>query len=218
MTEQNQMLQREVDNLQGRLELQNRVTARLQMELVEKKEEIVRLRAAGQGLATEIASNTIRTPAANTRVETVTYLAEVTTEIEAARQKSQPDEQELFAEVDQLMAQSNLELEGDRYEQASLSAAQALELISRKRFDDEGAVKVAPETYTDFIAPLDLKVAKKSNVRKTPGTRGRLVTTVEPETSVVAIGHKGYWIKISLQDGRKGWIYYSLLSIPSKLL
>jgi len=217
MTEQNQMLQREVDSLQARLELQNAVTARLQMELVQKKEEIARLRSAGQGLAKEIASNTIRTPAANTRVETVAYLAEVATEIEAARENGKPEEQELFAEADQFMVQSNRELENDRYEQATLLAAQALELISRQRFNDEGEVKIVPETYADFIAPLNLKVAKTSNIRKAPGIRGKVVTTVKPDTSVTAIGHKGYWIKVSLQDGRGGWIYYSLLSIPKTL-
>ena len=217
MVEQNQVLQSKVDNLQARLELQNVVTARLQMELVQKKEEIARLRAAGQGLAKGIASNTIRTPAANTRVETVAYLAEVTTEIETARERSRPEDQELFAEADRFMTQSNRELESDRYEQATLSAAQALELISRQRFNDEGEAKIVPETYNDFIAPLDLKVAKMSNIRKVPGKRGKLVTTVEPGTSVTAIGHKGYWIKVSLQDGRGGWIYYSLLSIPQKL-
>ncbi|SHO43122.1 SH3 domain-containing protein [Desulfopila aestuarii] len=217
MAEQNQVLQSKVDNLQARLELQNVVTARLQMELVQKKEEIARLRAAGLGLAKGIASNTIRTPAANTRVETVAYLAEVTTEIETARERSRPEDQELFAEADRFMTQSNRELESDRYEQATLLAAQALELISRQRFNDEGEAKIVPETYNDFIAPLDLKVAKMSNIRKAPGKRGKLVTTVEPGTSVTAIGHKGYWIKVSLQDGRGGWIYYSLLSIPQKL-
>ncbi len=217
MTEQNQMLQNEMDNLRVGLALQNTMVARLQMELVQKKEEIARLRAAGQGLAKEIASNTIRTPAANTRVETVAYLAEVATEIETAREKVKPEEQELFAEAEQLMVQSNLELESDRYEQATFLAAQALDLISLQQFNDEGKARIAPKTYSDFITPLDLKVAKTSNIRKAPGIRGKVVTTVESETSVTAIGHKGYWIKVSLQDGKEGWIYYSLLSIPKKL-
>ncbi len=217
MTEQNQILRSEIDNLQAGLALQNAMTARLQMELVQKKEEIVRLRAAGQGLAKEIASNTIRTPAANTRVETVAYLAEVATEIETAREKIKPEEQELFAEAEQLMVKSNLELENDRYEQATNLAAQALDLISLQQFNDEGKARIVPKTYADFITPLDLRVARTSNIRKAPGIRGKVVTTIESETGVTAIGHKGYWIKVSLQDGRDGWIYYSLLSIPKKL-
>ena len=217
MTEQNQILRSEVDNLQAGLALQNAMTARLQMELVQKKEEVARLRAAGQGLAKEIASNTIRTPAANTRVETVAYLAEVATEIETAREKIKPEEQELLAEAEQLMVKSNRELENDRYEQATNLAAQALDLISLQQFNDEGKARIVPKTYADFITPLDLKVARTSNIRKAPGIRGKVVTTIESETGVTAIGHKGYWIKVSLQDGRDGWIYYSLLSIPKKL-
>ncbi len=217
MIEQNQLLQSEVVNLQAGLAQQNAMTARLQMELVEKNEEIARLRAAGQGLAKEIASNTIRTPGANTRVETVAYLAEVATEIETVREKLEPEEQELFAEAEQLMVQSNRELENDRYEQASFLAAQARDLISLQQFNDEGKARIMPKTYADFISPLDLKVARTSNIRKAPGIRGKLLTTVESETGLTAIGSKGYWIKVSLQDGREGWIYYSLLSIPKKL-
>jgi SMC interacting uncharacterized protein involved in chromosome segregation len=217
MAEQNQMLQSEVDNLQARFTLQSAIAARLQMELVQKKEEIACLRAAGQGLAKEIASNTIRTPAANTRAETVAYLAIVAMEIEAAREKMKPKDQELFSEAEQFMVQSNRELESDRYEQTIFLAAQALDLISRQQFNDEGKARIVPKTYADFITPLELKVAKTSNIRKTPGIRSKVITTVESETGVTAIGHKGYWIKVSLQDGRDGWIYYSLLSIPKKL-
>lgn len=217
MTEQNQLLQSEVDELQAGLAVQNAVTARLQMELVKKKEEIARLHAAGQGLAKEIASNTIRPPAANTRVETVAYLAEVATEMETVREKIRPEAQELFAEAEQLMAQSNRELENDRYEQAVFLAAQALDLISLQQFNDEGKARSVPKTYADFIAPLDLKVARTSNIRKAPGIRGKVITTADAETGVTAVGHKGYWIKVLLQDGTEGWIYYSLLSIPRKL-
>lgn len=214
---QNAALQSELDQLRGQLELQNVVTARLQMELVQKKEEIARLGAARQGLAKEIASNTIRTPAASTKVETVAYLAEVATAIETSREKSKPEEQELFAKVDRYMEESNRELEAEHYQQASLLAAQALELVSRPPVGGEGERKIVTETYADFISPLELKVAKKSNIRKAPGKLGRVLTAVEPETLLTAVGHKGYWIKVLLPDGRKGWIYYSLLSIPKKL-
>lgn len=216
-TEQNRMLQHEVDALQTRLERQNGITARLQMDLVQKKEEIARLRVSSQGLAKEIATNTIRTPAANTRVETVAYLAEVQTEIETARARAKPEEQELFDEADRFMARSNHELESGRYEQAALLAAQALDLISRPRVTNDGEVKIAPKIYADFISPIDLRVAKTSNIREAPGIRGKVITTVEPETRVTAIGHKGYWIKVVLDGGREGWIYYSLLSIPERL-
>lgn len=217
MTEQNQQLQNEVDRLQARLEQQNGLTARLQMELVQKKEEIARLRATGQGLAKEIASNTIRTPAAKTRVETVAYLAEVQTEIETARTKAKPDEQELFVEAADFMAQSNRELESDRYEQAALLAAQALEMINRRHVATGGETVIAPAPYADFITPIDLKVAKNSNIRKAPGIRSKVIAMAAEQTSVTAIGHKGYWIKVVLDDGRNGWIHYSLLSIPGKL-
>lgn len=213
----NAELQGEIDRLQSRLERQNVVTARLQMELVRYKEETKRRAASRQGAARDNGGNTIRTAAASTKVETVAYLAEVTTEIETARGKSGPAEQEVFARADTLMQESNTALEAERFEQASLLAAQALELIDPKESATVGGAPSVAEVYADFIAPLELKVATASNIRKTPSRRGRLLTTAAAETAVTAIGHKGCWIKISLQDGRQGWIYYTLLSIPDKL-
>lgn len=215
--EQNMALQNEIDRLRDELERQNVANARLQMALVQQNEKRTPLSGSRQGPVKEVAGSTIRPPAASTRVETVAYLAEVTAEIESARAKSKPEDKDLFAKADELLAKSNQELEEERYEQATQSAAQALDLISRLQFSGGTETRISTEKYADFITPLVLKVARKSNVRKTPGMQGKVVTILASETHVNALGHKGRWIKIMLQDGRQGWIYYSLLSIPEHL-
>lgn len=213
--EENVQLQSENARLNAELEEKNILAARLQMELVKKQEQIGRLKSiTQQSLAKEIASNTIRTPAATTKVETVAYLAEIATEIETFRETSTPDQQETYEKADKLIQESNNELEKERFEQASLLAAQAMELINRQRADSPSVSTLKGQPYSDFISPLELKLAKRSNIRKSPGSRSKLIATVDPGTSVVATGHKGYWIKVTLPDGRSGWVYYSLLSIP----
>lgn len=217
--ERNAALQKTVTRLHAELEEKNIMTARLQMELVKKELEIAQLKSSREGLAQEFAGSAVHAPVASTKVETVAYLAEVATEIEAARETQRPDDQEVFAQADSLMEESSRALDNDRYEQSALLAAQAMELVARQRLDDVPEPKntAGPGPYSEFLTPLTLKMAKRGKVRAAPGIRGKLVTTVGSGTAVTALGHKGSWIKVRLADGRGGWIYYSLLSIPKEL-
>ncbi len=215
-TEQNNLLQQENDRLNALLAERSINNASLQMELAKQQEEIARLKSGRQpSLAKEIATNTIRTPAASTKVETVAYLAEIETEIETFSETSSPGQQEAVEKAGTLILESNLELENGNFEKASLLAAQAMELINTERVDTSSVKKRYSRHYTDFVSPLTLKLAKQSNIRAAPGKRSKRVTIVEKGSSVTAKGHQGNWIKVVLPDGKSGWVYYSLLSIPA---
>lgn len=213
--EKNELLQMENDSLNIAIEELNILNARLQMELVKKEKEIQYLKSDRQPtLAKEIATNTIRTPAASTKVETVAYLAEIETEIEAFGETSTVDQRETLEQAEALILESYLELELEHFEKASLLAARAMELIHTERVGTVAKEKREPARYTDFVRPLSMKVAKPSNIRVAPRRNSKRITTVKKGTSVTAEGHQGNWIKIVLPDGRSGWVYYSLLSIP----
>lgn len=216
ITTRNVALQKENESLKEQLERQKVVNARLQMAMVQQKEDVTRqIQASQKEPVKELADTVIRTPASNTRVKTVAYLAEITTEVESAKAISKPEEQEVFVKAEDLLAKSNRELEEEQYEQASHSATQALEAINTKESGNiVGETRISTEKYSDFIDSFVMKVAGKSNVRKNPGMQGRVMTILPSQSTVRALGHKGRWIKIALQDGRQGWIYYSLLSIP----
>ncbi|MAF32975.1 MAG: SH3 domain-containing protein [Desulfobacterales bacterium] len=52
---------------------------------------------------------------------------------------------------------------------------------------------------------------KKSNIRSGPGTRHKIVFTVEKGIPFRVIKSKGSWISIEHADGDKGWIYEALV-------
>ncbi len=52
---------------------------------------------------------------------------------------------------------------------------------------------------------------KKSNIRSGPGTRHKIVFTVEKGIPFRVIKRKGSWIIIEHADGDKGWIYEALV-------
>lgn len=215
---QNSLLQKENERLLAEMEEKNVLLARLQMELNRKEADISQLKStSSEGLAKEIASSTIRTPAARTKVETVAYLAEIATEIATAREAGRPEDREIFEKADTLLQESNSELDQGRFEQASLLAAQAMELVKKQQLDNAAGRQRQVRTYADFLAPLELKAARRGNIRTAPGTRSKLLGTVDAGASVTAVGYKGSWIKVVLPDGRKGWMYYSLLLTPEGL-
>ena len=215
---QKALLQKENDRLLAELEEKNVLLVRLQMELDTKKADISQLKSTSrQVLAKDLPSSTIRTPAAGTKVETVAYLAEIATEIAAAKEVSRPEDREIFEKAEALVKEGTSELDKGRFEQASLLAAQAMELLKTQQLDNPAGRQRQIRPYADFLTPLELKVARKGNVRTAPGIRNKLLSTVEAGASVTAVGHKGSWIKVILPDGRKGWMYSSLLLIPEEL-
>ncbi len=220
MLRQNTVLQKKNSQLAAKLAEQNAVTARLQMELFEKQAEINRSKSTQDDLSREAVHNKVRLriPSPNTKVEAVTYLAEVETDINAAKELATDKEQPVFVQVDQYIAESKTELERGNYDKVCSLASQAMELTRSMRSKTALATMVKKSVYADFIAPLHLQVARRSNLRKKPGVRGKLIETLAAKSTVTATGYQGNWIKVTSKNGQVGWIHYSLLAVPETTL
>ncbi|TKB26210.1 SH3 domain-containing protein [Desulfopila sp. IMCC35006] len=215
---QNNLLQEKNSQLAAELAEENVVTASLQMKLVEKQTEIDRIKVTQEHLAQEISQTKARKPAPKTRVEVVTYLAEVETDSNAAKERALDSEQPIFVQVDRFIAESKVELERGNDEAAYSRASQAMELTQTIQNKRALSKKMEESPYADFILPLNLHLAKRSNIRKEPSERGKVLGTLTPGTPVTASGSQGDWIKVMINNGQKGWIHYSLLAVPEKTL
>jgi hypothetical protein len=211
----NELLQQNNSELVTQLAERDAVMVSMQMELVERQAEIDRIKSSQEDLTQEVEQNKIRRPAPGSKVEAVTYLAEVATDIDAAREDATASEQEVFARADRFIAESKTELERGDFDKVRSLASQAMELIQDLR-RKTALDKTAKETASsDFIAPLQLRLAKRSNIRMRPGTQEKILVTMAAKTTVAATGYQGTWIKVTLNDGRIGWIHYSLLVVPA---
>jgi hypothetical protein len=211
---QNEMLQQENSQLTTTLAERNAETFRLQMELVEKQTEIDRIKASQGNLAKKVEQLKVRRPSPGTKVEAVTYLAEVVTDIDAARESASADQQRVLAQADGLIAESKTELERGNFDKVHALAAKAQELVAEIRSRTPRYTRAIPSTYSPFPASQQLHLAKSGNVRTRPGMDGLILTALAAKTIVTATGHQGNWIKIILGDRQTGWIYYSLLVLP----
>jgi hypothetical protein len=214
MLHQNNILQEKISQMAAELAEENAVTASLQMKLVEKQTEIDWIKYTQEHLTQEIAHTKARIPTPNTKVEVVTYLAEVETDINAAREFASDSEQLIFAQVNRLIVESKVELERGNYNTAHSLATQAMELTQAIRIKTAMNRRMEESTYAEFILPLHLHLAKRSNIRKKPTLQGEILVTLAPRTPVIASGYQGDWIKVTIKNGQKGWVYYSLLAAP----
>ncbi|GAB6192256.1 SH3 domain-containing protein [Desulfocastanea catecholica] len=211
---QNNILQEKNNQLAAELVEKNAVTASLAIKLVEKQKEIDRIKSTQEHLTQEIAhTKAMMLPTLHTKVEVVTYLAEVETDINAAKKLASDGEQLLFVQADRFIAESKVELEQGNYDTAVSRAFQAVELIQAIRNKTAMNRSMEKSTYAEFIRPLHLNLAKRSNIRKKPTKRGKILVTLAPGTPVTASGYQGDWIKVTSNITQEGWIHYSLLAV-----
>jgi hypothetical protein len=214
LQEENSILQQQKSQLATSLAERDAVTFKLQMELVEKQAEINKIKSTREHLSQAAEQNKVRRPTPGSKVEAVTYLAEVATDIDTARASATAGDLRVFAQADRLIAESKTELERGDFDKVHSLASQAWQLIRDIRIKTALNQWVIKSTYSDFIAPLQLQLVKRSNIRTRPGMHGKVLVTLAAETTVTATGYQGNWIKVTLNDGQIGWIYYSLLAVP----
>ncbi|KJS03768.1 MAG: hypothetical protein VR65_00175 [Desulfobulbaceae bacterium BRH_c16a] len=211
---QNAELQQENSQLATQLAERNAVTFKLQMELIEKQAEINRIKSTHEDLTQEVKQNKLRRPTPGTKVEAVTHLAEVATDINAAREFATAGEQQVFAQTDRFIEESRIELERGNFDKVHSLATQAMELIQDIRLKTALNRMMKKSTSPDFTDPLPLQLAKTGYIRKSPGMHGKILATLDAKTPVAATGYRGNWIKVTIYNGQIGWIHYSLLAVP----
>ncbi len=218
MLHQNNRLQQKNSELAAELVKENAVTTSLQMQLVEKQTEIDKIKFTEELLIEEIVQTKARIPLPKNKVEVVTYLAEVEADINAAKELANDSERPMFVQIDRLIGESKLEFAQGNDETAHSRASQAMELTQNLRIKRALSRRMEESTYAEFMLPLKLHVAKRSNIRKKPTEEGEVLVTLPPGTPVTARGSQGDWIKVTSPTGHQGWIHYLLLSIPETTL
>jgi hypothetical protein len=62
-----------------------------------------------------------------------------------------------------------------------------------------------------FAAPVELKVAKASNIRKAPSLESEVLATLPPGTALTGYSYKGGWVRVESRGRATGWVFQELL-------
>jgi hypothetical protein len=187
--------------------------ARMHLQALEKDAEIRALNQKLEAAILEVVRAMAKLRGLSGRAEAASNLAE--TEIAL---KSIPSELALrpketdLVQAQQLLRMATEEFKKQNYDGTVYLTSQVKTLIKPR---SDRLSKSAEFGKTDGEHPLSpmlaLRASNKSNVREGPGPAFKVLFVVERGTPLSALSYNGVWVRVRTEDGRAGWVHYSLI-------
>ena len=183
-----------IAHLRLRLLEQEVQNAEVQRKLDDAIQEIIRANAQLQSVES-------RAQAASTLAEAEVALS--TVEATAPRPE--------IAQAEELLKMSAAEFDNENYGGSLYLTSQAKSLIAvaHGRVSSTGLPVLAGEVF--FAVPLPLRAARTSNVREKPGGGFKVMFVLSQGVPLVGQAYKDEWVRIRDEQGRIGWIFYTLI-------
>jgi hypothetical protein len=193
-------------------ELEERV-ARQHLQLLEKDAEIRALNLKLEAAILEVVRAMAKLRGLSGRAEAASNLAE--TEIALRSLPSEPALRPREADVvqaQQLLKRATEEFAKENYDGTVYLTGQVKALIKPRT---DRAVRGGEGGRSDgeqMLSPtLALRAANRSNVRGGPGPAFKVLFVIERGTPLSGLSYQGVWVRIKTDDGRSGWVHYSLI-------
>jgi hypothetical protein len=190
------------------------LNAELQLKLLERNAELTRLERERSEAIQEVVRTKSKLRGMESKAEAASTMAEVEIalrQVKAAAVRAAQDPGPGIREADRLMKMSAAEFENSNYGGTIYLATQAKSLIGTRR-DQMGTKGSSPQPdEVSFAFPIALESLGNSNVRDGPGIRFGILLTVSNGEPVLGLAYKDQWVRVRVQDGREGWVHYTLV-------
>ena len=177
----------EVESLSTQLDKQNRIIARLRMDLQQAEEALI---SAESGLASNVS-----------RADAVSALAEARIAVERARGVA-PWRGQAIDEASAKLDESDRQIQHENFGGAIFFASRAERMAVSLEQEGRAAAKAANVLWIR---------SERANLRSGPSTRHRVVLTLDEQTPVFHQRTQGKWALVRTPTGQLGWIYEPLL-------
>jgi hypothetical protein len=188
--------------------------ARLQLLLLEKQAQTKELSKKLDEATLEVVRTKAKLRSLESKAEAASTLAEG--EIALKALKTNVADWEKDAEIlqaEELLKASNLELKKENYGGALYLAARAKVIIKEGQERSKDREKISMMTgEVPFAIPLLLRLVSPANLRGGPGLDSRVLFLLQEDSTLVGYSYRGQWVRVRTENGRSGWIYYSLVS------
>ena len=119
---------------------------------------------------------------------------------------------EHLIKADTLIKKSTEEFNSENYGGALYLAEQArIQIRAIKKSIEQTKLSEKIGGEVDFIPPLELKLLKRSNLRRSPALTAEVQRVLEKGTLIIGYSHKDEWIRVNTEDGQLGWIHQTLV-------
>lgn len=193
-------------------DLEERVT-RMHLQALEKDAEIRALNHKLESAILEVVRAMAKLRGLSGRAEAASNLAETEIALKSlpAEPGLRPRDAELL-QAQQLVQMATEEFKKQNYDGTVYLTSQVKMLIKPRT---ERSVRSAELARTDgehaLSSVLALRASNRSNVREGPGPAFKILFVVERGTPLSAISYNGVWVRVKTDDGRAGWVHYSLI-------
>ena len=198
---------------------QDAVITTLQMALLEREAQLLQITLEQQATIQEMVRIQAKLRSRNSRAETASLLAEVTLTVKKAQRIAHPNQAPIIERSQQLLAQANAAYQAENYDSASFLARQGISgiqsLIIQNSYSDNTGIEGQVDQL--FAIPLHMRVIEQSPMRALPSNEGEIITMLEADAQLTAIGYKGTWVKVVWTNAARadGWVLYNSLELQT---
>ncbi len=190
-------------------ELEQRVSL-LQLQLLERDAQVSDLQRSLNEARQEVVRVMARMQTIASRAEAASAIAEA--EIAVNAQESTRPGADYLAQARSLLDQASGQFNSGNYGGALYLSGQARRLVQsgEAALMGSGGSDLLP-SETPFQMPVPVQTVRRSNMREGPGLEYGVISTLEPETPLTGLSYTSEWMRVRDGAGRTGWIFYSLL-------
>jgi hypothetical protein len=188
-----------IARLQVRMLEEEALISDLDTRLDDARQEVVRVMAKLQTVAS--------------RAEAASGIAEAQIELDSLKAGPGGADSPEIAQASKLLEMSSAEFDRQNYGGALYLANQAKSVSGAGRGLGGGALRSGE---VRFALPLPLRTLTAGRVHDGPGAGFKVLFTLAAGTAVTATSYVDAWLRISSEDGRSGWVYYSLVGKPEE--
>ena len=187
--------------------------ARMHLQALEKDAEIRALNQKLEAAILEVVRAMAKLRGLSGRAEAASNLAETEIALKTipADLALRPKDSDLL-QAQQLLRMATEEFKKQNYDGTVYLTTQVKMLI-KPRTDRvaKGTETARVEGERPLSPMLALRASNKSNVREGPGPTFKVLFVVERGTPLSAVSYNGVWVRVKIDDGRGGWVHYSLI-------
>lgn len=191
-------------------ELEERA-ARLQVRLLEDEALISDLAARLDEARQEVVRVMAKIQTVASRAEAASGMAEAQIALDSLKAGVGAADSSEIGQVAKLLDMSSAEFDRQNYGGA-LYLANETKSLAGTDWGAGGADRTALRPgEVRFPLPLRLRTVSSGRVHEGPGSGSKVLFTLPAGTAVIASSYVEAWLRISDQDGRSGWVYYTLV-------
>jgi hypothetical protein len=143
------------------------------------------------------------------KADAASELAEVEVALKDLKTRIKPELHPEVIQAERLLKMSAMEFDKENYGGSLYLTLQVRSLLKTA----EERLTIQEKAPVSFALPVPLRVLKKTNVREGPGLNFKIFLTLDRESPVTGHVYKDQWVQVVTEDGKRGWIFSSLLEV-----